>query len=147
MKFQSAIETLKNMIKTIIVTHHTLADNLIETAEIIVGQCEHLTGIGIATNSDIETVRKRLVEMIKKFKKDGHKILILTDMFGGTPSNICLALYEPGKVEIVSGVNLPIVLKLASWIKEEDQNLKEVAAKITECGRKNIFTAAEFLDL
>jgi PTS system mannose-specific IIA component len=135
------------MIKTIIVTHHTLADNLIETAEVIVGQSDNLTAISISKNGDVELVRKRLVEMIKKFQKDGHQILILTDMFGGTPSNICLALYEPEKVEIVSGVNLPIVLKLASWLKDEDQNLKEVAAKITECGRKNIFTAAEFLDL
>jgi PTS system mannose-specific IIA component len=135
------------MIKTIIVTHHTLADNLIETAEVIVGQSENLTAISISKNGDVESVRKQLVEMIKKFQKDGHQILILTDMFGGTPSNICLALYEPEKVEIVSGVNLPIVLKLASWLKEENQNLKEVAAKITECGRTNIFTAAEFLDL
>ena len=135
------------MIKTIIVTHHTLADNLIETAEVIVGQSENLTAISISKNGDVESVRKQLVEMIKKFQKDGHQILILTDMFGGTPSNICLALYEPEKVEIVSGVNLPIVLKLASWLKEENQNLKEVAAKITEYGRTNIFTAAEFLDL
>jgi PTS system mannose-specific IIA component len=135
------------MIKTIIVTHHTLADNLIETSEVIVGQSENLTAISISKNGDVESVRKRLVEMIKKFQKEGHQVLILTDMFGGTPSNICLALYEPEKVEIVSGVNLPIVLKLASWLKEENQNLKEVAAKITECGRKNIFTAAEFLDL
>ncbi len=135
------------MIKTIIVTHHTLADNLIETAEIIVGQCDNLTGVSISKNGDVDKVRKELIELIKKYHKEGHKILILTDMFGGTPSNICLALYEPERVEIVSGVNLPIVLKLAGWLKDENQKLKEVAAKITEYGRKNIFTAAEFLDL
>ncbi|MCK5914910.1 MAG: PTS sugar transporter [Deltaproteobacteria bacterium] len=135
------------MIKTIIVTHHSLAEHLIETAEVVVGRSENLTGIGIAINDDIEAVRKRLAGLIKGFQKDGHKVLILTDMFGGTPSNICLALYEPEKVEIVSGVNLPIILKLASGFKDEGKSLKEIAAEITECGRKNIFTAAEFLDL
>jgi PTS system mannose-specific IIA component len=95
----------------------------------------------------MEAVRRRLVELIKGFHKAGKKVLILTDMFGGTPSNISLALYAPDKVEIVSGVNLPIVLKLAGGIKDESKSLKEIAAEITEYGRKNIFTAAEFLDL
>ena len=135
------------MIKTIIVTHHTLADYLIETAELIVGQSDNLTGISISNNCDIESVRQRLVELIKGFHKEGKKVLILTDMFGGTPSNISLALYEPEKVEIVSGVNLPIVLKLAGGVKDESKSLKEIAAYITEYGRKNIFSAAEFLDL
>ncbi len=135
------------MIKTIIVTHHTLADYLIETAEVIVGQCDNLVGVSISKNGDIEAVRRRLVELIKEFQKEGKLVLILTDMFGGTPSNISLALYEPEKVEIVSGVNLPIVLKLAGGIKDESKSLKEIAAEITEYGRKNIFTAAEFLDL
>ncbi len=135
------------MIKTIIVTHHTLADYLIETAEVIVGQSDNLTGVSISKNDDIEAVRRRLVELIKEFQKEGKRVLILTDMFGGTPSNISLALYEPEKVEIVSGVNLPIVLKLAGGFKDETKSLKEIAAEITEYGRKNIFTAAEFLDL
>ena len=135
------------MIATIVVTHHTLAEHLIATAEFIVGPNENLVGVGIAQNDDVEAVRKRLVEMIKRFHKDGKKVLILTDMFGGTPSNICLALYEPDQVEIVSGVNLPILLKLAGRGKESEKGLKEVAAGITEYGRKNIFTAAEFLDL
>jgi len=135
------------MIKTIIVTHHTLADHLIETAETIVGHSENLVAVSIAKDGDIEAVRRHLQELIKGFHKAGKQVLILTDMFGGTPSNISLALYEPEKVEIVSGVNLPIVLKLAAGIKDESKSLKEIAAEITEYGRKNIFTAAEFLDL
>ena len=136
------------MIAAIVITHHTLAEHLIATSEFIVGANENLVGISILQNDDIEAVRKRLVEMIKKFHKDGKKVIILTDMFGGTPSNISLALYEPGQVEIVSGVNLPILLKLASGLNnDEEKGLKEIAAEITEYGRKNIFTAAEFLDL
>ncbi len=135
------------MIATIVVTHHTLAEHLIATAEFIVGVNDDLVGVGISQSDDIEAVRKRLVEMIKKYRKDGKKVIIMTDMFGGTPSNISLALYEPGQVEIVSGVNLPILLKLAGGFKESEKGLKEIAAEITEYGRKNIFTAAEFLDL
>jgi len=135
------------MIQIIIVTHHTLADHLIGTAEVIVGKSDNLTSISISQNDDVEAVRKQLVEMIKRLQKEGKQVLILTDMFGGTPSNISLALYEPEKVEIVSGVNLPIVLKLAGGFKNENKSLKEIAAEITEYGRKNIFTAAEFLDL
>ncbi|MBN2808054.1 MAG: PTS fructose transporter subunit IIA [Deltaproteobacteria bacterium] len=135
------------MIATIVVTHHTLAESLIATAEFIVGPNPNLVGVGISQNEDVEAIRKRLLEMIKKFHKEGRNVLILTDMFGGTPSNIGFALYEPGKVEIVSGVNLPILLKLAGGCRESDKGLKEIAAEITEYGRKNIFTAAEFLDL
>ena len=135
------------MIATIVVTHHTLAEHLIATAEFIVGPNENLVGVSISQSDDVEAVRKRLAEMIKKYHKDGKKVLILTDMFGGTPSNISFALYEPGQVEIVSGVNLPILLKLAGGFKDEEKGLKEIAAEITEYGRKNIFTAAEFLDL
>ncbi|HDS17186.1 MAG TPA: PTS fructose transporter subunit IIA [Proteobacteria bacterium] len=136
-----------NSITAIIVTHHTLAEHLIATAAFIAGPNENLIGISISQNDDIEAVRRRLQDMIKKYRKAGRKVLILTDMFGGTPSNICLALYEPGEVEIVSGVNLPILLKLSSDIKGEGKGIREIAAEITEYGRKNIFTAAEFLDL
>ncbi|MBN2707359.1 MAG: hypothetical protein JXR89_13095 [Deltaproteobacteria bacterium] len=135
------------MITAIVVTHHTLAESLIATAEFIVGPNEHLVGVGILQNDDIEAVRRRLVEMIRKYRKEGRRVLILTDMFGGTPTNICLALYEAGAVEIVSGVNLPILLKLHAGLDDSSRSIKEIAAEITEYGRKNIFTAAEFLDL
>lgn len=135
------------MIAAIVVTHHSLAEHLIATAELIVGANENLVGVGIFQGDDVEAVRKRLAEMIKNYHKAGKKVLILTDMFGGTPSNISYALYEPGQVEIVSGVNLPILLKLVGGFKDETKSLKEIATEITEYGRKNIFTAAEFLDL
>lgn len=135
------------MITAIVVTHHTLAESLIATAEFIVGPSKNLVGVGISPDEDIEQVRRRLVDMIKKYRKEGRRVLILTDMFGGTPTNICLALYEAGAVEIVSGVNLPILLKLHSGLEDTSRNIKEIAAEITEYGRKNIFTAAEFLDL
>ena len=135
------------MIAVIVVTHHTLAEHLIATAEFIVGPNPDLVGVSISQKDDIEAVRKKLAGMIDKFRKEGKQVLILTDMFGGTPSNVCLALYEPGQVEIVSGVNLPILLKLAGGLKNGDRELREVASEMSEYGRKNIFTAAEFLEL
>lgn len=135
------------MIAVIVVTHHTLAEHLIATAEFIVGPNPDVVGVSISQKDDIEAVRKNLVEMIGRFRKEGKQVLILTDMFGGTPSNVCLALYEPGQVEIVSGVNLPILLKLAGGLKNCDKELREVASEMSEYGRKNIFTAAEFLEL
>ena len=135
------------MIAVIVVTHHTLAEHLIATAEFIVGPNPDLVGVSISQKDDIEAVRKKLSGMIDKFRKEGKQVLILTDMFGGTPSNVCLALYEPGQVEIVSGVNLPILLKLSSGLKNCDKELREVASEMSEYGRKNIFTAAEFLEL
>ena len=135
------------MIAVIVVTHHTLAEHLIATAEFIVGPNPDLVGISISQKDDVEAVRKKLSEMIARFRREGKQVLILTDMFGGTPSNVSLALYEPGQVEIVSGVNLPILLKLSAGLKDGNKELRELAAEMSEYGRKNIFTAAEFLEL
>ena len=135
------------MIAVIVVTHHTLAEHLIATAEFIVGPNPNLFGVSISQKDDVEAVRKKLTDMIGKFRRAGRQVLILTDMFGGTPSNVSLALYEPGQVEIVSGVNLPILLKLAGSLKDEELDLRELAAKMSEYGRKSIFTAAEFIEL
>ncbi len=135
------------MIAVIVVTHHTLAEHLIATAEFIVGPNPDLVGISISQKDDVEAVRKKLSEMIARFRREGKQVLILTDMFGGTPSNVSLALYEPGQVEIVSGVNLPILLKLSACLKDGNKELRELAAEMSEYGRKNIFTAAEFLEL
>jgi PTS system mannose-specific IIA component len=77
-------------------------------------------------------------------RQQGMPVLILTDMFGGTPSNISLSLYDPGRVEIITGINLPMLLKLAQ--ERNRASLAEVTELLTEYGRKNIFSAAEFLD-
>jgi PTS system mannose-specific IIA component len=135
------------MLAVIIVTHHTLAEHLIATAGFIVGNHPCLVGISISQQDDVEAARNKLLDTITGFHKQGRQVLILTDMFGGTPSNLSLALYEPGKVEIVSGVNLPMLLKVFSRLDQEGVKLHDVASELTEYGRKNIFTAAEFLDL
>lgn len=131
------------MIGIIIVTHHSLAKNLKETAEQIVGPLPEMESFSISQQDDVEKVKKSLAAAINKMKKQGLEVMILTDMFGGTPSNISLSFFEPEKVEIISGVNLPMILKLAT--ERQKQSLHELTAYITEYGRKNIFSAIEFL--
>jgi len=125
------------MIGIIIVTHHSLAKNLKETAEQIVGPLPEMESFSISQQDDVEMVKKSLAAAINKMKKNGLEVMILTDMFGGTPSNISLSFFEPEKVEIISGVNLPMILKLAT--ERQKQSLNELTAYITEYGRKNIF--------
>ncbi|MEA3241310.1 MAG: PTS sugar transporter subunit IIA [Pseudomonadota bacterium] len=131
------------MIGIIIVTHHSLAKNLKETAEQVVGPLPEIESFSISEQDDVEMVKKSLAAAINKMKKNGLKVMILTDMFGGTPSNISLSFFEPEKVEIISGVNLPMILKLAT--ERQKQSLSELTMYITEYGRKNIFSAIEFL--
>jgi len=131
------------MIGIIIVTHHSLARHLKETAEQIVGPLPEIESFSISQQDDVEEVKKNLGAAINRMKKNGLDIMILTDMFGGTPSNISLSFFEPERVEIISGVNLPMVLKLAA--ERQKQNLGELTNYITEYGRKNIFSAIEFL--
>lgn len=131
------------MIGIIIVTHHSLAKNLKETAEQVVGPLPEIESFSISEQDDVEMVKKSLAAAINKMKKNGLKVMILTDMFGGTPSNISFSFFEPEKVEIISGVNLPMILKLAT--ERQKQSLSELTMYITEYGRKNIFSAIEFL--
>ncbi len=131
------------MIGIIIVTHHSLARHLKETAEQIVGPLPEIESFSISQQDDVEEVKKNLGAAINRMKKNGLDVMILTDMFGGTPSNISLSFFEPERVEIISGVNLPMVLKLAA--EQQKQNLSELTNYITEYGRKNIFSAIEFL--
>lgn len=131
------------MIGIIIVTHHSLAKNLKETAEQIVGPLPEIESFSISEQDDVEKVKKSLAAVINTMKKNGLKVMILTDMFGGTPSNISFSFFEPEKVEIISGVNLPMILKLAT--ERQKQSLSELTMYITEYGRKNIFSAIEFL--
>ena len=131
------------MIGIIIVTHHSLARHLKETAEQIIGPLPEIESFSISQQDDVEEVKKKLAAAINKMKKNGLDVMILTDMFGGTPSNISLSFFEPEKVEIISGVNLPMILKLAA--ERQKQSLHELTNYITEYGRKNIFSAIEFL--
>jgi PTS system mannose-specific IIA component len=131
------------MIGIVIVTHCQLGDALIDTAEFILGtRPEAMISVSINLNENADKLRKKITEGIKKVD---HKkgILILTDMFGGTPSNLSYSFLEEGRVEVISGVNLPMLIKASTARK--DTGLTELAECLESYGRKSISLASGIL--
>lgn len=130
------------MIGAIIITHGKLAEVLVSAAETIAGKLENVRYISIDICDSAKCISDAISNTIKTMdKKDG--IIILTDMFGGTPSNISLSFLEAGKIEILTGVNLPILLKLASH--RGDKTLSDLALLLKEHGQESIVLASEVL--
>jgi len=130
------------MIGVLITTHGSLGNELIRAAELIKGPLKGVMHISTDQTKGVEDLKKEIGNAIKKLDK-GRGVLILTDLFGGTPSNISLSFLKEGKVEVVTGVNLPMMLKLSD-IKDE-MTLTEYACMIKEYGKKNISLASEIL--
>jgi PTS system mannose-specific IIA component len=131
------------MIGILIVTHSQLGQALIEAAEFITGQkLDNTIAISIDINESADKLRKKIAEGIKSV--DQHQgILILTDMFGGTPSNLSYSFLEEGKIEVISGVNLPILIRADS--AREKQALTQLAVNLEIYGRKSISLASSIL--
>jgi len=124
------------------VTHGHLAQELVAAAEMIVGDISHIQAVSIGWHDDVNDARKEIERKISEVDR-GSGILLLTDMFGGTPSNIAFAFHEPGKVDIVTGVNLPMIIKIAH--QKEDEDLDSLARSVLEQGQSSIRVASEFL--
>ncbi len=127
----------------LVVTHGKFAEELVHAATRIVGELEGVEAISIDWDDDVNRVREMIEEGIRKLDQD-EGVLILTDMFGGTPTNIALSLMEPGRVEIVTGVNLPMLIKFTNLRSRLE--LHESAARIAEQGRSSIHVATEILE-
>ena len=130
------------MIGILIVTHGELANELLRTAQEIVGKLPRVEAVSIHAAEQIEKARKKIEAVLQRVN-DGSGVLILTDLFGGTPSNLVLSYLEAGKVEVVTGVNLPMLMKLPSFREERD--LRALADKLALYGQRNILVASEFL--
>jgi PTS system mannose-specific IIA component len=127
----------------LVVTHANLGSALIETLEFILGkEQEQLLSISIDIKQDPDNLRKKIKQGISKVKSD-KGVLILTDMFGGTPSNLAYSFLEEGKVEVISGVNLPILLKAVTSRKKMD--IKTLTASLVEHGKRSISLASDIL--
>lgn len=131
------------MIGILLVTHPDFGQALINTVELIFDKkIENLTAISIDIKEDVNKLRKLINNSIKKIMTDDG-ILILTDMFGGTPSNLSYAFLEEGKIEVISGVNLPILLRA---IPDRDKmNIDKLRGSLVEYGRKSIVLASDIL--
>lgn len=126
----------------VIVSHGQLAGELLAAAETVVGKLNHISAVSIGWNDDVETAKEAISKAIKKVSS-GNGVLLLTDMFGGTPTNISAMFISEGQVEIVTGVNLPMVIKLASQHKE--MTLQEMAKEVEEQGKQSIYRAGQLL--
>ncbi len=130
------------MVGVLVICHGNLGQELVKTAEIIVGKLDQCLAISMNPKHTIEELKEIVGSHLKKVD-DGDGVLILTDLFGGTPSNISLSFLQKGKVEVISGLNLPMLIKLASI--RRDKSLEEIAPVIKEYGRRNISLASELL--
>ena len=130
------------MIGGLIVTHGRLAIELLNAAEMIVGEIHHITAVSLGWHDDVAMATSMIEKAMDRVKTpDG--VLILTDMFGGTPTNIASTFLDHGKVEVVTGVNLPMLMKLAQM--EEGQTLESAANLVREQGQSNIYIASHLL--
>jgi len=131
------------MIGIVIVTHRKLGDALIDAAEFILGnKPEGLASVSIDINENVDALRSDIAKIVKQVKQDAG-VLILTDMFGGTPSNLSYSFLEEGKVEVISGVNLPLVIKAVG--SREKMALPDLAISLEEYGKKSISMASGIL--
>jgi PTS system mannose-specific IIA component len=130
------------MIGALVVSHGQLAQELLAAAEMIVGEISHIQAVSIGWHDDVNDAHSEIEKRIADVDS-GSGVLILTDMFGGTPSNIAFSFHEPGKVDIVTGVNLPMIIKIAS--QKEGETLELLARTVCEQGRSSITMASGFL--
>jgi len=130
------------MLGLLVVTHGRLAEELVNAVRTIVGSVDALEAVSIGWNDDVEESSRR-IEAAANRVDCGQGVLLLTDMFGGTPTNLALSLHEQGRIEIVTGVNLPMLIKFANL--REQLELQEAAERIAQQGREAIQVAAHYL--
>lgn len=129
------------MIGLVLVAHAGVANELLAAAEMIVGKLELAEAVGIAPEASAATVMSSIKEAVARVSENGA--ILMTDMFGGTPSNMCLSFLNEGKVEVLTGVNLPMVIRFT-----QDRNrlaVGELALKLKESGREGISVAGDYL--
>jgi len=130
------------MIGVVVVTHGQLATELVNAAETIVGDMPAFAAVSIGWHEDTEDARHEIEQAVVRVDK-GSGVLILTDMFGGTPSNLAMTFLLQGKLEVITGVNLPMLIKLANQLEQGD--LLNIARDIREQGRNAIWVASDLL--
>jgi PTS system mannose-specific IIA component len=132
-----------DVIGVVVVTHGQLATELLNAAEAIVGDLPRFAAVSVGWHDDTEDAREEIRQAVVRLQGESG-VLLLTDMFGGTPTNIGLSFVEPDRVEVVTGVNLPMLIKLSS-LRSSGRSLLEVARDLRETGRNAIQLASDLL--
>jgi PTS system mannose-specific IIA component len=126
----------------VVVTHGQLANELVNAAEMIVGDLPQFTAVSIGWHDEVNDARDDIALAIEQVRGDAG-VLLLTDMFGGTPSNLAMPFLEENRLEVITGVNLPMLIKLASLRTSPD--LMAVAREMRDHGRNAIWVASDLL--
>jgi PTS system mannose-specific IIA component len=129
-------------IGVVIVTHYRLGEEFLQALRLIVPEAPEFHAVATDPSQSVEVLRGAIAEALET-ADEGQGVLVLTDMFGGTPSNISLSFLEDRAVEVVTGVNLPMLIKLATM--SEEKSLEDLASFIKSYGRRNISVASEIL--
>ena len=130
------------MIGVVVVTHGQLATELVNAAEMIVGDLPQFAAVSIGWHDDVNDAGGDIAQAIERVRGDDG-VLLLTDMFGGTPSNLGMTFLETDRIEVITGVNLPMLIKLAGL--RRSSNLLEVAREMRDHGRSAIWVASDLL--
>jgi len=130
------------MIGVVVITHGQLAVELLNAAEMIVGDLPQFTAVSIGWHEDVNDAREDIAQAIERVRGDSG-VLLLTDMFGGTPSNLGMTFLQGERLEVITGVNLPMLIKLASL--GGSSNLLAVAREMRDHGRNAIWVASDLL--
>lgn len=130
------------MVGAVIVSHGHLASEFVAAAEMIVGPMPHVTPAGIDWHDDIDVARAELERAIARVS-NGRGVLLLTDMFGGAPTDVASMFLDSSSIEVISGVNLPMILKLAD--QSGNESLADMAQRVREAGKEGIHLAGELL--
>ncbi len=130
------------MIGLVLVTHGRLAEEMISATEHVVGAQRNIRAICIGPDDDMEQRRSDIVQAVREVD-DGDGVILLIDMFGGTPSNLAISIMDKPNVEVIAGVNLPMLIKLAS--ARASESLADAVASAQEAGRKYINVASALL--
>ena len=130
------------MIGVVVVTHGQLANELVNAAEMIVGDLPQFTAVSIGWHDEVNDAREDIAQAIERVRGESG-VLLLTDMFGGTPSNLGMTFLEKDRIEVITGVNLPMLIKLATLRGEK--SLEDLAVFIKDYGRRNISVARQIL--
>ena len=130
------------MIGALVVTHGNLGRELVAAAEMIVGEISHIQAVSVGWYDDVNDARNDIEKRVEEVES-GRGVIILTDMFGGTPSNIAFSFHDPGKVDVVTGVNLPMVLAIAQ--NRDGCNLNSLAKKAQDAAKMGISLAGNLL--
>ena len=131
-----------SMIGGVIVSHGLLGEEMINTAEMIVGKIENITSVSIDVTTDVESSREQIRRAIKTVNH-GSGVIIFTDMFGGTPSNISLSFLDESHIEVITGVNLAMLIQLS--MSHTDEPFQDLVKTLKQRGQENIHIASEFL--